>query len=187
MSKNSHRQKQRRPAKKSNLGLYIVLGVVAVAVAVSVYAWKTGQHGGAVVGAKAPDITVRDLQGNEVQLASVDRPVLVTFWQTTCPACQAELRTLQDLWTQANRNGQPRWTLMPVNLGEPVEAVKAFMDQNHYTFPVYVDPAGSAGDAYNVLYIPANFFIDASHRIRYKNEGGMAGPDFQSRLDAMTR
>lgn len=188
MSKSNGRNNHRRSGGKSaNFGLYVVLVVVALAVAVTVYAWRSGQKGGAVVGKQAPDITVRDLQGNAVKLSSIHQPVLVTFWQTTCPACQAEFVTLQDLWTEANKSGGPQWTLMLVDLGESADTVKAFMAEHNYNLPVYLDSSGAAGDAYGVYYIPANFFLDRTHKITYKNEGGLPGPEFKKRLDALTK
>ncbi|MHB8947139.1 MAG: TlpA family protein disulfide reductase [Bacillota bacterium] len=186
MSKSNGRRNQSR-SSSSMTSLYIVVGVLALAFLATFFAWRSGQKGGVNVGAKAPDITVRDLQGNAVKLSSINKPVLVTFWQTTCPACQSEFVTLQALWTEANKNGSPPWTLMLVDIGESPDTVRAFMAEHNYDLPVYVDPSATSGDAHGVYYIPANFFLDASHKIRSKSDGALPGPEFKARLDALTR
>jgi hypothetical protein len=65
--------------------------------------------------------------------------------------------------------------------------VKAFMAENKYTFPVYLDASGAAGETYNVYYIPANFFLDGRHRLSSMSDGAIPGPELKARLEALTR
>ncbi len=172
----------------NNLGLYIALGLAALVIIATFAAYFSGHSRDKLaIGRKAPDITVTDQQGRRVALSSIEGPVLLAFWQTTCPACQAEMQALETIWTQESKDGPPRWTLVLVNLGESPDAVRAFTDHYKLTFPVYLDPTGAAAETYAVYYIPANFFLDGSHRIRSRSEGGLGGPAIKTRLNAISR
>ena len=56
--------------------------------------------------AKVPDITLVSVDGEELQLPAYrGKPLLVTFWSTTCPACVKEIPHLIDLYRELAPRG----------------------------------------------------------------------------------
>ena len=103
----------------------------------------------------APDFTVNDGKGRNITLSeSFGRPVILNFWATWCPPCRSELPAFEKLY----RKYQAEVTFMMIDLSdgyrETPDAVKKFLSENGYTFPVYYDSEGSAAKAYNALSIP---------------------------------
>ncbi len=56
--------------------------------------------------AQVPDITLVSVDGEELQLPAYrGKPLLVTFWSTTCPACVKEIPHLIDLYRELAPRG----------------------------------------------------------------------------------
>lgn len=73
------------------LGILAVLGIVWLS--------PTGTK-------QAPELTVTTTQSQEIRLADLrGRPVLVTFWATTCTSCVKEIPHLIDLYRELGPKG----------------------------------------------------------------------------------
>lgn len=114
-----------------------------------------GRPAEAAVGYPAPDFTLNDLQGRPVQLSKVNyfKPILLNFWATWCPPCQAEMPELQRL-----KAAHPDLLILGVNLGESPEQVSAYMAKHGYDWPVLIDD-GRVSDTYQAISIPTSYFI----------------------------
>lgn len=114
--------------------------------------------------APAPDFTLVDREGNEVSLSDYrGRIVVLNFWASWCPPCQAEMPDFQELheaWT-----GPEDPVVLSVNLadgyrGETVDVAKAYLDENGFTFPVLFDEDSVAASIYTSGSIPVTYIID---------------------------
>ncbi len=63
--------------------------------------------------------------------------------------------------------------IVAVEIGEPLDTVKSFIDNNKYSFKVLLDSDQSVASMYNISSIPTSFFIDADGNIISKNIGAM--------------
>ena len=159
-------------AKKKNLalaGIAVLLVAVLVAAAV-LYQKFSGEYAGENLGSTeeaqlaAPDFTVLDSEGNEVQLSDyVGKPIVLNFWATWCPPCRQELTRVQkDIIDRfAGRN----FVFLPISRGEKREDVAAFREKTGYTFPMGLDPSQAIYDRYASNYIPRNFLIGADGKV----------------------
>jgi thiol-disulfide isomerase/thioredoxin len=58
------------------------------------------------VGLPAPDFTLKDLEGNDITLHEYrGRVVVLSFWATWCPACRAEMPSLEALHRRMAEQG----------------------------------------------------------------------------------
>ena len=110
----------------------------------------------------APDFTVLDADGGEITLAdrlADGKPVVLNFWATWCGPCKSELPAFD----KAAAEYADEITFMLINLTdgyqETVDGVKAFMEDNGYTFPVYFDTEYSAAIPYGANSIPLTYFV----------------------------
>lgn len=67
---------------------------------------ETGSSEGIKVGVKAPDFTLPDVNGHHVSLSDYeDKLVLIEFWASWCPYCQAENPVLVMLYNAYKNKG----------------------------------------------------------------------------------
>ena len=123
----------------------------------------------------AADFTVYDADGTPVTLQSKQgKPVLINFWASWCGPCKAEL---PDLETACQQYGD-KVEFMMINLtdgsSETVDGVRAFLEENGYTFPVYYDTDESATLAWGVSSIPTTVLIGPDGKYLHTQIGAMS-------------
>jgi len=118
----------------------------------------------APVGAKAPVFQVTPLNGGApVSLASLrGKPVLVDFWATWCGPCKASLPHTQAIYDDLKSKGLQ----VLVVSDEEAPTIKAFINRNKYTFPVYRDIGHQVESAYGVTGIPSVLIIDKEGKLQ---------------------
>lgn len=84
--------------------------------------------------------------------------ILLNFWATWCSPCKEEMSSLE--WLQ-NHFKEKDFILLTISVDYGgVKAVKEFMHQNQYTFPVLFDSRQEVYDLFKVKGIPTTFLID---------------------------
>lgn len=130
---------------------------------------------GAVVGDRAPDFQLQDLEGNEVSLSSLrGSPILLNFWATWCPTCRLEMPFIQEVYQEWTDKGL---VILAIDMGESAATVRDFMQNNNYTIPVLLDTRRVVSQKYNVTAIPTTFFIDRNGVIQDKLIGPFPSKD----------
>ena len=86
----------------------------------------------------APPLVGQTLDGRTLTLAQLrGKPVLVTFWATTCPACIAEMPHLAELYRDLHPKGLE---IIGVAMSyDPPEQVRAMVKQRQIPYPVVLD------------------------------------------------
>ncbi|NLY30957.1 MAG: redoxin domain-containing protein [Firmicutes bacterium] len=122
------------------------------------------------VGYKAPDFTVKTLEGTEVTLGEqLGTPVFINFFATWCQFCRVEMPYIQSLYEEVGDDV----SFMIVDVRESEETVKSYFEAAGWTVPVYLDSIGIAGAKYAVRGLPTSFFIDSEGVIRDMVIGAM--------------
>lgn len=136
------------------VGLGILLGWLA---SVPLLAGDDIGRDGVRVGQAAPALVLRDLDGNEVDLAEVDAPLVwVNFWAVSCEPCRTEMPAMQRL-SEAYGGDV---AILGVNWGEDPARAADFVERLGIEYPVLLDPgleafygwAGTDG-------LPRHYFI----------------------------
>ncbi len=121
------------------------------------------------IGAEAPDFVLKDVEGKTVTLRQFrGNPVVLTFWASWCPACRAELPSLEALHVRMAKQGG---VVLGVNGGEPLERVKALMSKLNLTFPMALDMEGKVHALYGIRQYPVTFIIDRYGRLVDRHVG----------------
>ena len=111
------------------------------------------------------------LDGRTITLASLrGRPVLVSFWATSCAPCVQELPDLIRLYHE----WQPRgFELIAVAMPyDPPSLVQQFVQQRGVPYPVALDLDGKITTAFGgVPYVPAAFLLTPDGRIELRYTG----------------
>jgi peroxiredoxin len=113
---------------------------------------------GRVEEGKAPDFTLRDLNGESFHLqAERGKMVLIIFTTTWCPSCRASIPTYRDLYQAYGERGL---VVVNVDIQEPRERVSQFANTNRLPYRVLLDEDGSVGMAYGIVGVPALILIN---------------------------
>ena len=121
--------------------------------------------------AASPDISVLDIDGNELRLADYrGRPLLVTFWATTCPGCLREMPHLIELYRELAPRGLE---IIGIAMAyDPPNHVLAMRDARRIPYPIALDIHADAAHAFgDVQLTPTSFLIAPDGRIVFRKSG----------------
>ena len=119
----------------------------------------------------SPDISLMTIKGEEIQLASLQgKPLLVTFWATTCPGCIKEIPHLIELYNELAPQGLE---IIGIAMDyDPPNRVLAMSKARNLPYPIALDIHADAARAFgNVRLTPTSFLIAADGRIVYRKVG----------------
>lgn len=106
-----------------------------------------------------PETEFTLLDGTKTTLRALrGRPVLVSFWATTCPPCVEELPDLIQLYRDWHSQG---FELIAVAMPyDPPIQVQEFVKRHNVPYPVAIDVQGKITSAFGgVPYVPTAFVI----------------------------
>ncbi len=105
----------------------------------------------------AIDFQTELITGESVALSDLAGSfVFLNFWATWCPPCREEMPSMERL---NNAFGGQSFEMLAVNVQEAAGAVRAFVDEFDYTFPVALDERGFAATQYGVRGIPTTVIV----------------------------
>jgi peroxiredoxin len=136
-------------------------------------------------GSKAPDFTLKTLDGKEVSLSDFRGSVVfLNFWRTDCPPCVAEMRDME--LVQKVFKGR-KFQMMPVSLDMDTSDVAAFYREKGLTMPAYLDPGQNVSDLYKVAATPETFLIGSDGTVAkfYIGQQPWASPEVLAQLESM--
>ena len=114
----------------------------------------------------AIDFILTDQYGNTHKLSDYKgKTVFLNFWATWCSPCRAEMPDIQKLYESAETEGEDALVVLGVaapNLGneKSEEEIKAFLEENGYTYPVLMDTTGEVFMQYGISAYPTTFMVD---------------------------
>ncbi len=114
----------------------------------------------------AIDFTLTDQYGETHTLSQYKgKTIFLNFWATWCPPCRAEMPDIQKLYETYDTEGEDGVIILGIaapNMGDEgsEEEIKAFLEENEYTYPVLMDITGQLFAGYGIYSFPTTFMID---------------------------
>ncbi|MET1178702.1 TlpA disulfide reductase family protein [Peribacillus simplex] len=140
--------------------------------------------GGLKIGAKAPNFSLKTLDGKQVELSDYKgKKVMLNFWATWCPPCKKEMPDMEKYAQQAGDDV----VVLAVNI-DPENDVQAFVEDNGITFTIPLDSQSAknpVNERYRILSIPTTYFIDKKGIIRNKVISAMQLKDMERNINSM--
>src|SRR5579864_2891397 len=115
------------------------------------------------LGAKAPDFSLKSLDGKRFSLADelARGPVVLAFFKVSCPTCQYAFPFLERLYrAYGNQPGEKHVALFGVSQNSTKDTA-AFCKEFRITFPMLLDDPNSypISNAYGLTNVPTVFWI----------------------------
>ncbi|ULM99240.1 redoxin domain-containing protein [Peribacillus frigoritolerans] len=140
--------------------------------------------GGLKIGAKAPNFSLKTLDGKQVELSDYEgKKVMLNFWATWCPPCKKEMPDMEKYTQQAGDDV----VVLAVNI-DPENDVQAFVEDNGITFTIPLDSQSAknpVNERYKILSIPTTYFIDKKGIIRNMVISAMTLKDMERNINSM--
>lgn len=114
---------------------------------------------------EAPPLVGQTLDGRTLTLEQLrGKPVLVTFWATTCPSCVEEIPHLTELYRELNPKGLE---IIGVAMAyDPPEQVRAMARQRQIPYPIVLDSEERIAREFdNVQLTPTSVLVSPEGRI----------------------
>ncbi len=110
------------------------------------------------VGFKAPDFTLKSVDGKEYTLSDLKgKVVFVNLWATWCPPCKEEIPSMVKLY---NKLKGGNFEILAISEDTDIEAVKKFIKQYKITFPVLMDTDKKVYNLYKATAVPETHLIN---------------------------
>ena len=122
------------------------------------------------VGDPAPELILKDLQGNTVKLSDLKgKVVLVDFWATWCQPCTIMIPWFIEF---QNRYGPQGFAVLGVAMDdEGLSAVKPYVAKSAMNYTVVLGNEEAAEAWGGIFGLPTSFVVDRQGRIQAKHIG----------------
>jgi len=126
---------------------------------------------GLAVGAKPKAVTIEDLDGKPVDLGTWvgKKPVLLEFWATWCPLCEALLPRIRAV--QQSYGGRVEFLVIAVAVNQSKASVQRHMAAHPDPFRYLWDTNGNATRAYQAPSTSYVVVLDSTGTVAYTGIG----------------
>ncbi|HMQ12435.1 MAG TPA: TlpA disulfide reductase family protein [Candidatus Competibacter phosphatis] len=134
---------------------------------------------------EAPPLVGQTLDGRTLTLEQLrGKPVLVTFWATTCPSCVEEIPHLTELYRELNPKGLE---IIGVAMAyDPPEQVRAMARQRQIPYPIVLDSEERIAREFdNVQLTPTSVLVSPEGRIVQYRLGLLDMPELRNTIAGM--
>ena len=148
------------------------IAIVWLLLAVTVAAPAAGQVAGLEVGAKAPAVTVKDLEGKPVGLGQYIgmQPLFLEWWANWCEQCEALLPRVRA--AHAELGDQVAFFGINVAVNQSPERVRRYVESSKPPFRTLYDDEGESTRAYAAPTTSYVVIVDRAGRVAYTGTGG---------------
>jgi len=135
----------------------------------------------------SPDITLLTIDGEELSLTGLrGKPLLLTFWATSCPVCIKEMPHLIELYDELSPQGL-EIIAIAMSYDKPSNVLSMRKARN-IPYPVALDINGDAARAFgNVRLTPTSFLIAPDGRIVSRKTGELDIPGLRKNILTMLK
>jgi thiol-disulfide isomerase/thioredoxin len=130
------------------------------------------QESGIAVGAEAPVVTVRDLDGKPVDLGQYigKKPIFLEFWATWCELCEELLPRVRA--ARATYGDRVEFLGVNVTVNQSRDRVRRYLEKHQPPFRTLYDEEGTSTRAYQAPATSYVVIVDRAGKIAYTGSGG---------------
>lgn len=179
------REELKRQRIWTQIGAFAVI-IVVIILLIALWGNSFGWFGKAerpLPGQIAPDFSAMDTGGEVLSLSDYrGQVVVINFWATWCPQCEAELLAFEAVWTDYQANGA---LFIGVAMDDNLTAVTEMASELQISFPLIVEEEGQITSAYGVTAVPETFIVDPEGNVAYFQIGVVNETQLRDELDVL--
>ena len=130
--------------------------------------------------AALPEVTLRDIDGKEVNVADLTKngkPVIISFFATWCKPCMRELKAIDELYADWQDETGVTMYIVSIDQAQDIHKVAPLVRGNGWEYKVLLDPNGTLKRAMNVQNVPHLFVLDSKGKTVYNHTGYTEGDE----------
>jgi thiol-disulfide isomerase/thioredoxin len=131
----------------------------------------------------APPVTATTLDGEVLDLADLEGPVVVNFWASWCGPCVAEAPELRNVADGYDAAGV---SVVGVNVRDSEVNARRFEADLGIPFPSWSDPSSEIAASFGGIgpaALPSTLVLDADHRVAARLFGAVTFSQLRTYLD----
>jgi peroxiredoxin len=126
-----------------------------------------GRKASLEAGDRAPEFSLRDMDGKAVSLSDYrGRVVVVEFWASWCEPCRVAIPEMNSIYEKY----KDRAVLLAISVDRDISDVASVIEEEKILYPVLFDDR-DVNRAYRVSAVPSTFLINKSGRIAEVHKG----------------
>ncbi|MFD2925666.1 TlpA family protein disulfide reductase [Halobacillus naozhouensis] len=137
---------------------------------------------GLEVGEKAPNFTLKTLDGETLSLSDLrGEKVMLNFWATWCPPCREEMPRME----RFHQKYGDEIKIVAVNATgseSSIKKVKNYIQEGGYTFPVVLDKELKVNNDYQAIALPTTYFIGTDGVIQQPRKVGPMSYEYMVKM-----
>lgn len=133
----------------------------------------------------APKLTLQTINGQNINLQALQgKPVLFSFWATSCGLCLMEINDLVALHKAYQAQG---YTTLAVALSyDSLPTIKTMTEDRSLPYQVIFDQQGKYAEAFGGVYMtPTHFLISPDGKIIWQNIGPIDRTELQGLIESL--
>ena len=121
-----------------------------------------------LAGKPAPEFHATDIQGKPVSLSDMKgKTVLLDFWTTWCPPCQADAPSIENLSQKYDKNLQ----VIGISVSEEREIVEKYLKKHPHDFPIVLSSENLLPRSYQIGVFPTYLVISPDGTLTTAEQG----------------
>lgn len=121
-----------------------------------------------LIGMAAPDFVLPAVEGDNVRLSEyVGQPVILSFWDSHCSVCEAQLARLDQYYDIYRSSGL---VVLGVSVDDDLARAERYARARHAHFPMLLDRAKAVARSFQIDRLPTVVLIDRSGIVRYLHD-----------------
>ena len=131
---------------------------------------------------RLPEVILKDIEGRTVQTDTISnngKPLVIAFFATWCKPCNRELKSIDELYDDWQRETGVRLVAVSIDQAQNVNKVKPLVDQNGWRYDVLLDPNGELRRTLGIQSVPYTVLLDGQGNIVYRHNGYTDGAEVE--------
>lgn len=134
-------------------------------------------------GKEAPDFSYTLVDGTQHTLSDFrGQKVMLNFWATWCPPCNAEMPDIQEAAVRFEDKG---FMVLALSQDAQVELIEPFAQKYALTFPLIADPRNEIASRYGARGLPSSYFVNTDGTIHSVQQGMVNVETIEQRIEEM--
>lgn len=120
---------------------------------------------------KLAAVDVKGLDGkiiNTSTFANGGKPIVISFWATWCAPCKKELNEIAEVYEEWQKETGVKVIAVSIDDARNSPKVKPYVEQQEWTYEIYLDENQDFKRAMNVNNVPHTFVLNGKNEVAWQ-------------------